>query len=63
MKFYFLNWESINKKDNVFVSDNERDFNLTSVVDNTLEDGREIILIIDEESHHTSKASKYKRTY
>src|ERR1051326_5329710 len=51
----FLNWESINKKDNVFVNDNERDFNLTSVVDNTIEDGREIILVIDE-SHHTSTA-------
>jgi type III restriction enzyme len=52
----FLNWESINKKDNVFVNENERDFNLTSVVDNTLSEGREIILIIDE-SHHTSKAA------
>src|ERR1035437_486399 len=52
----FLNWESINKKDNVFVNENERDFNLTSVVDNTIADGREIILVIDE-SHHTSKAS------
>lgn len=51
----FFNWESINKKDNVFVNENERNFNLTSVVDNTLEEGREIILIIDE-SHHTSTA-------
>ncbi len=52
----FLNWESINKKGNVFVNENERDFNLTSVVNNTLEEGREIILVIDE-SHHTSKAT------
>jgi len=52
----FLNWESINKKDNVFVNENERDFNLTHVVDNTIAEGREIILIIDE-SHHTSKAT------
>lgn len=52
----FINWESINKKDNVFVNENERDFNLTSVVDNTIAEGREIILIIDE-SHHTSKAT------
>ncbi len=52
----FLNWESINKKDNVFVNENEHDFNLTSVINNTLEEGREIIMIIDE-SHHTSKAT------
>ncbi len=52
----FLNWESINKKDNVFVNENERDFNLTSVVNNTLEEGREMILVIDE-SHHTSQAT------
>jgi type III restriction enzyme len=51
----FLNWESINKKDNVFVRENEQDFNLSSIVDNTLDAGREIILIIDE-SHHTAKA-------
>ena len=51
----FLNWESINKKDNVFVRENENDFNLTSIVENTLEEGREIILIIDE-SHHTASA-------
>lgn len=52
----FLNWESINKKDNIFVNENERDFNLTHVVDNTVAEGRDIILIIDE-SHHTSKAT------
>ena len=51
----FLNWESINKKDNVFVRENENDFNLTSIVENTLEDSREIILVIDE-SHHTASA-------
>jgi type III restriction enzyme len=52
----FLNWESINKKGNIFIHDNERDFNLSSVIGNTIREGREIILIIDE-SHHTSKAS------
>ncbi|HHT9129783.1 MAG TPA: DEAD/DEAH box helicase, partial [Candidatus Brocadiaceae bacterium] len=55
----FLNWESINKKDNVFVRENENDFNLTSIVENTLEEGREIILIIDE-SHHTASAENTK---
>jgi type III restriction enzyme len=51
----FLNWESINKKDNIFIRDNESDFNLTSIINNTIEDGRQIILIIDE-SHHTASA-------
>jgi len=55
----FLNWESINKKDNVFVRENENDFNLTSIVENTLEEGREIILVIDE-SHHTASAENTK---
>lgn len=51
----FLNWESINKKDNVFIRENENDFNLTSIINNTIEEGREIILVIDE-SHHTASA-------
>ncbi len=51
----FLNWESINKKDNVFIRDNENDFNLTSIINNTVAEGREIILVIDE-SHHTATA-------
>lgn len=55
----FLNWESINKKDNVFIRENENDFNLTSIIDNTIEDGREIILVIDE-SHHTASAENTK---
>lgn len=55
----FLNWESINKKDNVFIRDNENDFNLTSIIKNTVEEGREIILVIDE-SHHTATAENTK---
>lgn len=55
----FLNWESINKKDNVFIRENESDFNLTSIIKNTLEEGREIILVIDE-SHHTATAENTK---
>lgn len=48
----FFNWESINKRDNVYIRDNEQDFNLTSVLERTKEEGREIILIIDEAHHH-----------
>lgn len=54
----FINWHSINKKDiNIFVRENEQDNNLNSVIQNTKEEGREIILVIDE-SHHTAKSEK-----
>ncbi len=55
----FLNWASINKKDNVYVRANERDNNLTSVIARTKDEGRTIILIIDE-SHHTASSDKSK---
>jgi len=55
----FLNWEHINKKDNVYIRDNEQDFNLSKVIERTKEEGREIILIIDEAHHHaTSEISQ-----
>lgn len=54
----FINWHSINKKDiNIYVRENEQDNNLNSVIRNTREEGREIILVIDE-SHHTAKSEK-----
>ena len=55
----FLNWESINKKDNVYIRENEQEKNLSKVLENTKEEGREIILIIDE-SHHTASSDKSK---
>ena len=47
-----FNWESINRADNVYIRENERDDNLTNVLERTREEGREIILIIDESHHH-----------
>lgn len=56
----FINWHSINKKDiNIYVKENEQDNNLNSIIENTKDDGREIILIIDE-SHHTAGSEKSK---
>ncbi len=49
----FLNWESINKKKNIFYRENEQEFYLEKVIENTKDDGRTLILIIDE-SHHTA---------
>lgn len=55
----FFNWESINKADNVYIRDNEQDFNLSKVIERTKEKGREIVLIIDEAHHHaTSEISR-----
>lgn len=54
----FINWHSINKKDiNIYVRENEQDNNLNSIIQNTKEEGRQIILIIDE-SHHTAKSER-----
>lgn len=51
----FLNWESINKKDkNTIVKENEKEFYLGKIVENTKEEGREIVLIIDESHHHAT---------
>lgn len=56
----FLNWESINKKDkNTIVKENEKEFYLGKIIENTKSEGREIVLIIDESHHHaTSEISQ-----
>lgn len=51
----FLNWESINKADNIYIRDNENDFNLSNIIQNTIDQGRIIILVIDE-SHFAAKS-------
>ena len=56
----FLNWESINKSDNIYIKDNEQNINLSSIINNTKEDGREIILVIDE-SHHTAQTETSRK--
>lgn len=57
----FLNWESINKLDsNTIIKENERDFYLNKVIENTIEDGQKIVLIIDE-SHHTANSEISKK--
>lgn len=55
----FLNWASINKKENVYVRENERDNNLSSIVARTKAEGRTLILIIDE-SHRNAETEKSK---
>jgi len=50
----FLNWESINKRDNIYIRDNEKDLNLSVILQNTRDAGKIVILVIDE-SHFASK--------
>ncbi|MEW5897478.1 MAG: DEAD/DEAH box helicase family protein, partial [Nanoarchaeota archaeon] len=50
----FFNWESINKADNVYIRENEQDLNLSKVLERTKDEGREIVLVIDEAHHHTT---------
>ena len=53
----FLNWESINKKNkNTIILENENEFYLNKIIENTLEDGLDIILIIDE-SHFNAPST------
>lgn len=53
----FFNWHSINQEDNIYIRENENEFNLSKIIENTKNEGREIILIIDE-SHHTANGEK-----
>src|SRR4030042_2229095 len=53
----FLNWESINKTDNIYIRENESDFNLSSILQNTRDQGRQIVLIVDE-SHYSTDTEK-----
>lgn len=55
----FLNWASINKRENVYVRENERDNNLSSIVARTKAEGRTLILIIDE-SHRNAETERSK---
>lgn len=55
----FFNWESINKAGNIYIRDNEQDNNLSNIIAQTREEGRTIILVIDESHHHaTSEISQ-----
>lgn len=55
----FINWESINKENSLFRVENEQDWNLQSVVENTKDIGNTIVLFIDE-SHRNASTDKSK---
>lgn len=53
----FLNWASINKSGNIYVRENERDNNLTKIVERTKAEGRIVVLVIDE-SHRNAETER-----
>lgn len=54
----FINWESISRRNtNILIRENELDYNLNSVMRNTKDTGRKVVLIIDE-SHHTANTER-----
>lgn len=55
----FINWESINKENSLFRVENEQNWNLQSVVENTKDIGNTIVLLIDE-SHRNASTDKSK---
>ena len=55
----FFNWQSINQEKNIYIRENENEFNLSKVIENTKDENRGIVLIIDE-SHHTASSEKSK---
>ena len=58
----FLNWESISKENNVIVRESETNASLYDIVRRTKEQGRNIIVIIDEEHMYTGINAKKANT-
>jgi len=56
----FVNWASVNRPDNKIMNENETDFFLSKIIENTKSNGLEIVLIIDE-SHHTAESENSLR--
>jgi len=51
----FFNWEKVRRENLIYIRENEQENNLPTVLKRTKEDGREIILIVDE-SHYQAQS-------
>jgi len=51
----FFNWEKVRRENLIYIRDNEQENNLPTILKRTKEDGREIILIVDE-SHYQAQS-------
>lgn len=50
----FLNWQSVNKKNNVYIKENEQDQDLKKFVYQAMLDDTEVIAILDEAHYHAN---------
>ena len=59
----FFNWSSVNKKGtNTIVKENEQEFYLSKVLERTREEGRTIVLIIDEVHYSAGQMDKKEKS-
>jgi type III restriction enzyme len=59
----FFNWSSVNKKGkNTIIKENEQEFYLSKVLERTREEGRKIVLIIDEVHYSAGQMDKKERS-
>jgi len=59
----FFNWSSVNKKGtNTIVKENEQEFYLSKVLERTREEGRKIILVIDEVHYSAGQMDKKEKS-
>lgn len=59
----FFNWSSVNKKGtNTIVKENEQEFYLSKVLERTREEGRKVILIIDEVHYSAGQMDKTEKS-
>ncbi len=57
-EIWFVNWESINKvNESIIIRENESEKYLEKIIQNTKDQGRYIVLVIDE-SHHTATSER-----
>jgi len=58
----FFNWSSVNKEKAIIVRENEQEFYLSKVLERTREEGRKIILIIDEAHYSAGQLDKKEKS-
>lgn len=58
----FFNWSSVNKKEAIIVRENEQEFYLSKVLERTREEGRKIVLIIDEAHYSAGQMDKKEKS-
>src|SRR3989344_2216687 len=58
----FFNWSSVNKEKAIIIRENEQEFYLSKVLERTREEGRIIVLIIDEAHYSSGQMDKKEKS-